>query len=178
MRGRMTAETRIKLNHAFDQVVFDRTSEARKVLVHPSGFAIVRSRSGAPSDLQSNAGAPKVTDVRMRNAFFHSIGSLPGGLCPLDKSKRRRCVSACTVRGSRSTDARAAERNSKYRVFHGANRPRWRGLQQAREETHARGYAGDGLSQSTAIIRATPPIPLWSYRHTHRRSRGTQSETF
>ena len=57
--------------------------------------------------------------------------------------------------------------NSKYRVFHGANRPRWRGLQQAREETHARGYAGDGLSQSTAIIRGYAPIPLWSYRHVH-----------
>ena len=76
MRGRMTAETQIKLNHAFDQVVFDRTSEARKVLVHPSGFAIVEVGPGRSSDLQSNAGAPKVTDVRMRNAFsFYRLSS-------------------------------------------------------------------------------------------------------
>ena len=42
----------------------------RKVVVHPSGFAIVEVGPGRSSDLQSNAGAPKVTDVRMRNAFF------------------------------------------------------------------------------------------------------------
>ena len=27
------------------------------------------------------------------------------------------------------------------------------------------GTPGDGLSQSTAIIRGYAPIPLWSYRH-------------
>ena len=33
MRGRMTAETQIKLNHAFDQVVFDGTPEASVILL-------------------------------------------------------------------------------------------------------------------------------------------------
>ena len=32
MRGRMTAETQIKLNHAFDQVGFDGTPEASVIL--------------------------------------------------------------------------------------------------------------------------------------------------
>ena len=58
--------------------------------------------------------------------------------------------------------------NSKYRVFHGANRPRWRGLQQAREETHARGYAG-GWTVSVHCHHQglRPRYPLWSYRHVH-----------
>lgn len=71
MRGRMTAETQIKLNHAFDQVVFDRTSEARKVVVHPSGFAICRDRSW-PLLVTCNPmqAPPKVTDVQTQNAFL------------------------------------------------------------------------------------------------------------
>ena len=44
MSGRQTAKTQIKLCHAFDQVLIDRTSEARKVVVHPSGFAICRDQ--------------------------------------------------------------------------------------------------------------------------------------
>ena len=64
MRGRVTAGTQIELNHAFDQVVFDGTPEARKVVVHPSGFAICR---GQPWPLlvtcKPMQAPPKVTDV-------------------------------------------------------------------------------------------------------------------
>ena len=69
--------------------------------------------------------------------------------------------------GSRSTDARAAGSNSKYRVFM-ARIDRVGGLQQAREETHARGYAG-GWTVSVHCHHQglRPRYPLWSYRHVH-----------
>ena len=164
----MTAETQIKLNHAFDQVVFDRTSEARKVLVHPSGFAICRGRSW-PLLVTCNPmqAPPKVTDVRMRNAFsFYRLSSR--WIMSFDKSSAaaaRQRVHRTRLPLDRCPRSRAATANTVFfmaridRVGEVYSKP-------AKKPMPA-GTPGDGLSQSTAIIRGYAPIPLWSYRHVH-----------
>ena len=101
---------------------------------------------------------PKVTDVRMRNAFFHSIGSLPGGLCPLDKSSAaaaRQRVHRTRLPLDRCPRSRAATANTVFfmaridRVGEVYSKP-------AKKPMPA-GTPGDGLSQSTAIIRGYAP---------------------
>ena len=176
----MTAETQIKLNHAFDQVVFDRTSEARKVVVHPSGFAICRGRSW-PLLVTCNPmqAPPKVTDVRMRNAFsFYRLSSR--WIMSFDKSSAaaaRQRVHRTRLPLDRCPRSRAATANTVFfmaridRVGEVYSKP-------AKKPMPA-GTPGDGLSQSTAIIRGyAPDTPMELSPRTHRRSRGTQSETF
>lgn len=62
----------------------------------------------------------------------------------------------------------AAYRRQRIPCLSDANRPRCRGLQQAREETHACGYAG-GWTESVHCHHQglRPRYPLWSYRHVH-----------
>ena len=122
---------------------------------------------------------PKVTDVRMRNAFsFYRLSS--GGLRPLDESSAaaaRQRVHRTRLPLDRCPRSRAATANTVFfmaridRVGEVYSKP-------AKKPMPA-GTPGDGLSQSTAIIRGYAPIPPMELSpRTHRRSRGTQSETF
>ena len=154
----MTAETQIKLNHAFDQVLFDRTSEARKVVVHPSGFAICRGQSW-PLLVTCNPmqAPPKVTDVQTQNAFLFylfsypvdyvlwiNLGASPCGAAPCETPAppMRRCTA------------------DQIPCLSGANQPCCRGSQQPREESRAYGYAGGWTAVQRNHQGVPPRYPL------------------
>ena len=154
----MTAETQIKLNHAFDQVLFDRTSEARKVVVHPSGFAICRGQSW-PLLVTCNPmqAPPKVTDVQTQNAFLFYLFSYPVDYVLWIN------LSAAAKRQRRSPDGRgplAAAKRQRIPCLSGANQPRCRGSQQPREESRACRYAGGWTAVQRNHQGVPPRYPL------------------
>ena len=158
MSGRVTAETQIKLNHAFDQVLFDRTSEARKVVVHPSGFAICRGQSW-PLLVTCNPmqAPPKVTDVQTQNAFLFYLFSYPVEYVLWIN------LSAAAKRQRRSPDGRgplAAAKRQRIPCLSGANQPRCRGSQQPREESRACRYAGGWTAVQRNHQGVPPRYPL------------------
>lgn len=154
----MTAETQIKLNHAFDQVVFDGTPEARKVVVHLSGFAFCREQFWPLLVTRKPMQAPpKVTVIRRQNAFLFYLFSYPVDYVLWIN------LSAAAKRQRRSPDGRgplAAAKRQRIPCLSGANHPRWRGLQQPREENHACGHAGGWTTVQRNHQGVPPRYPL------------------
>ena len=154
----MTAETQIKLNHAFDQVVFDGTPEARKVVVHLLGFAFCREQFWPLLvTCKPMQAPPKVTVIRRQNAFLFYLFSYPVDYVLWIN------LSAAAKRQRRSPDGRgplAAAKRQRIPCLSGANHPRWRGLQQPREESRACRYAGGWTAVQRNHQGVPPRYPL------------------
>jgi hypothetical protein len=157
MRGRVTAETQIKLNHAFDQVLFDGTPEARKVVVHLLGFAFCRGQEWPLLEIQLPSRTLETPDVQRQNAFLFYLFSYPVDYVLWIN------LSAAAKRQRRSPDGRgplAAAKRQRIPCLSGANHPRWRGLQQPREESHACGHAGGWTTVQRNHQGVPPRYPL------------------